>query len=59
MYDMDYSLYLFDDCPVVLSNNTDKDKTIDEKIKKAGSMEELVGIFSDELVKSIKEQLHL
>lgn len=59
MYDMDYSTCLFDDCPAVLSEYTDNDKSIDERIKKAESMEELVGIFSDELVKSIKDQLRL
>lgn len=59
MYNMDYTPYLLDDCPTVLSDHTDNDKSIDEKIKNAESMEELVGIFSDELVKSIKDQLHL
>ena len=56
---MDYSPYLLDDCPAIMSDCTEIDRSIDERVKKAESIEELVGIFSDELVQSIKDQLHL
>ncbi len=50
---------LFDDCPVITTEYSDNDRDVDDKIRNAESVEELVSIISDELVRSIREQLQL
>ena len=59
MYDLEFSPYLIDECPYVVTEYSEKDWDIDDKIKRAESVEEIASIISDELVRSIKEQLHL
>lgn len=48
-----------DDCPPVMTDYSEDDRKIDDMLKKAESVDELASIISDELVRSIKEQLSL
>ena len=51
--------FLMDDCPSALFEYSENDKELNVKIQKAESIEELSSIISDELVRSIREQLQL
>lgn len=59
MNDIFLSPYLMDDCPPVMTDYSEDDRKIDDMLKKAESVDELASIISDELVRSIKEQLSL
>ncbi len=59
MNDIFLSPYLTDDCPPVMTDYSEDDRKIDDMLQKAESIDELASIFSDELVRSIKEQLSL
>lgn len=51
--------FLMDDCLPVTTGYSEYDRKIDNMIQKAESIDELASIISDELVRSIKEQLSL
>ena len=59
MNDFFISPLLMDDCPPVMTDYSEDDRKIVDMIQKAESIDELASIISDELVRSIKEQLSL
>lgn len=59
MYDINEYPFLMDDCPSMYFEYSDNDKELDVKIQKAETVEELSSIISDELLRSITDQLDL
>lgn len=59
MYDFEYLPNFVDECSSDVTEHSEDDRNIDDRIKRAESVEEIASIISDELVRSIKEQLHL
>ena len=58
----DYFSQYIDDCPVLETYDiemTENDKKAAEKIHKASSVDEIAGIISDELVRSLIGQIKL
>ena len=53
-----YSTYV-DDCMIIEQETNETDKVIEEKIQKAQSIDELADILSDELTKSLMNQINL
>lgn len=53
-----YTNYV-DDCLLIEQETSEMDKAINEKIQKAQSIDELADILSDELTKSLMNQINL
>lgn len=58
MYNDIYSNYV-DECLLIEQESSEMNKAINEKIQKAKSIDELADILSDELTKSIMNQINL